>query len=174
MKRSILPACALALPFVVASAFAADAPVMDETSRMNYALGYQIGRDLAGTEFKADALVKGLDDGSKGAAPALKPEEMEAALTLLLRLRQGGVAAVVLCPGSRSAPLVEAVIQLAHTLGLEVVAEGIEETATERFLADRGCDVGQGFLFAPAMPAHLFIDYARSAMAREPQRPAAG
>jgi len=83
MKRSILPACALALPFVVASAFAADAPVMDETSRMNYALGYQIGRDLAGTEVKADALVKGLDDGSKGAAPALKPEEMEAALTLL-------------------------------------------------------------------------------------------
>jgi FKBP-type peptidyl-prolyl cis-trans isomerase FklB len=83
MKRSILPACALALPLVVASAFAADAPVMDENSRMNYALGYQIGRDLAGTEFKADALVKGLDDGSKGAEPALKPEEMEAALTML-------------------------------------------------------------------------------------------
>jgi len=31
MKRSILPACALALPFVVTGAFAAEAPVMDET-----------------------------------------------------------------------------------------------------------------------------------------------
>ena len=46
MKRSILPACALALPFVVTGAFAAETPVMDETSRMNYALGYQLGRDL--------------------------------------------------------------------------------------------------------------------------------
>ena len=50
---------------------------------MNYALGYQLGRDLTGTEFKADALVKGLNDGSKGAEPALKPEEMQAALTML-------------------------------------------------------------------------------------------
>jgi FKBP-type peptidyl-prolyl cis-trans isomerase FklB len=53
---------------------------MDEASRMNYALGYQLGRDLAGTEIKSDALLKGLQDGSKGAQPALKPEEMQAAL----------------------------------------------------------------------------------------------
>jgi diguanylate cyclase (GGDEF)-like protein len=77
-----------------------------------------------------------------------------------------------LAEGSRSAPLVEAVIRLAHTLGLEVVAEGIEETATEQFLAARGCDTGQGFLYAPAMPANLFIDYVRSSTAREPRLPA--
>jgi FKBP-type peptidyl-prolyl cis-trans isomerase FklB len=48
---------------------------------MNYALGYQLGRDLAGTEIKSDALLKGLQDGSKGVQPALKPEEMQAALS---------------------------------------------------------------------------------------------
>jgi diguanylate cyclase (GGDEF)-like protein len=77
-----------------------------------------------------------------------------------------------LAEGSRSAPLVEAMIRLAHTLGLEVVAEGIEEKTAERFLADRGCDTGQGFLYAPAMPPNLFIDYVRSSTAREPRPPA--
>ena len=77
-----------------------------------------------------------------------------------------------LAEGSRSAPLVEAMIRLAHTLGLEVVAEGIEEQTAERFLADRGCDTGQGFLYAPAMPPNLFIDYVRSSTAREPRPPA--
>ncbi|MFN7425932.1 MAG: putative bifunctional diguanylate cyclase/phosphodiesterase, partial [bacterium] len=79
-----------------------------------------------------------------------------------------------LAEDSRSAPLVEAMIRLAHTLGLEVVAEGIEEPAAERFLANRGCDTGQGFLYAPAMPANLFIDYVRSSTAREPRLPASG
>ena len=71
-----------------------------------------------------------------------------------------------LAEGSRSASLVEAVITLAHTLGLEVVAEGVEDTEAERFLADRGCEVAQGFLYAPAMPAHLFVDYVRGVQAR--------
>ena len=78
-----------------------------------------------------------------------------------------------LAEGSRSAPLVEAVIRLAHTLGLEVVAEGIAEKAAEQFLAACGCDTGQGFLYAPAMPANLFIDYVRNSTAREPRLPAA-
>jgi FKBP-type peptidyl-prolyl cis-trans isomerase FklB len=83
MKRLILSACAFALPVVAATAFAAETPAMDEPSRMSYALGYQLGRDLAGAELKPDALVKGLQDGNGGAAPAITPEEMQAALTML-------------------------------------------------------------------------------------------
>ena len=49
---------------------------------------------------------------------------LEAALTLLLRLRQGGVAAVVLCPGSRSAPLALAAGLLApHGLPLHTAID---------------------------------------------------
>jgi FKBP-type peptidyl-prolyl cis-trans isomerase FklB len=72
-----------ALVLLASAAFAADPPAMDETSRINYALGYQIGRDLAGSEIKSDALLKGLTDGSRGTPPAMKPEEMQAALTTL-------------------------------------------------------------------------------------------
>ena len=44
--------------------------------------------------------------------------------------------------------IVEAVIALAHGLGIAVVAEGIETEAQFRSLRDLGCDIGQGYLFA--------------------------
>jgi diguanylate cyclase (GGDEF)-like protein/PAS domain S-box-containing protein len=48
--------------------------------------------------------------------------------------------------------LVDGIVRLAHTLGLEVVAEGIE-TADERDLLRRiGCPYGQGFLFSRPLP----------------------
>ena len=49
------------------------------------------------------------------------------------------------------AKLVGLIIDLARTFGLHVVAEGIETDVTAARLQDMGCDVGQGFLFAPAM-----------------------
>ncbi|KAK0339376.1 hypothetical protein LTR94_034786, partial [Friedmanniomyces endolithicus] len=45
------------------------------------------------------------------------------------------------------------VVNLGHCLGLEIVAEGIETAAQESYLRDINCDVGQGFLYARAMPA---------------------
>ena len=60
-----------------------DLDAMDETARMNYALGYQLGRDLAGFELRSDVLLRGIDDGRKGTAAALAPEEMQASLTSL-------------------------------------------------------------------------------------------
>ncbi|MDP9396298.1 MAG: EAL domain-containing protein [Actinomycetota bacterium] len=56
--------------------------------------------------------------------------------------------------GDRS--IVRATVRLAHELGLHVVAEGVEDEKTHRFLAFEGCDVVQGFLFtAPLAPAAL-------------------
>jgi diguanylate cyclase (GGDEF)-like protein/PAS domain S-box-containing protein len=48
--------------------------------------------------------------------------------------------------------LVTSIIQLAHTLGLEPVAEGIETEAQHRFLLERGCRLGQGFYFSRPVP----------------------
>jgi diguanylate cyclase (GGDEF)-like protein/PAS domain S-box-containing protein len=57
-------------------------------------------------------------------------------------------------PGSEQARrLVGGVVQLAHTLGFDPVAEGIETERQRRFLLDLGCRLGQGFLFSPAVPA---------------------
>ncbi|MFJ4974446.1 putative bifunctional diguanylate cyclase/phosphodiesterase [Streptomyces coeruleorubidus] len=44
--------------------------------------------------------------------------------------------------------LVEGIVHLADTLGLQVIAEGIEEQPQRDLLADIGCRYGQGFLFA--------------------------
>jgi diguanylate cyclase len=49
--------------------------------------------------------------------------------------------------------VVEAVVKLAHTLGLKVVAEGVETEEQNRILRDFGCDQLQGYLFAKPMSA---------------------
>jgi diguanylate cyclase (GGDEF)-like protein len=56
-------------------------------------------------------------------------------------------------PGGSSAAVVRAVLALAGTLGLEVIAEGIETEAQREILLELGCTRGQGFLFSPARPA---------------------
>jgi diguanylate cyclase (GGDEF)-like protein/PAS domain S-box-containing protein len=50
-----------------------------------------------------------------------------------------------------SAAMVTTIIQLARLLGLQPVAEGIETEAQRRFLLENGCQIGQGFLFSPAV-----------------------
>lgn len=50
--------------------------------------------------------------------------------------------------------LVESVVQLAHSLGLEPLAEGVETEEQRRFLVDHGCQYGQGFLFSRPLPTH--------------------
>ena len=52
-----------------------------------------------------------------------------------------------------NARIVEAIIQLGHSLGLRIVAEGIEDKAQMDVLKSLGCDEAQGFYFAKPMPA---------------------
>ena len=50
----------------------------------------------------------------------------------------------------------KAIIGLGHTLGLEVVAEGVEHESDVRILQRMSCDEFQGFYFARPMPASMF------------------
>jgi diguanylate cyclase (GGDEF)-like protein/PAS domain S-box-containing protein len=60
-------------------------------------------------------------------------------------------------PGNENAAvLVRSIIQLAHNLGLQPLAEGIETAAQAAFLTLHGCSLGQGFLYSPAVPAEQF------------------
>jgi diguanylate cyclase (GGDEF)-like protein/PAS domain S-box-containing protein len=52
--------------------------------------------------------------------------------------------------------LCEAIILLAHKLGLQVVAEGIETQEQYQLLRDAGCDYGQGYLFARPLSPDAF------------------
>ncbi|MDQ1438402.1 MAG: hypothetical protein QOK43_2031 [Acidimicrobiaceae bacterium] len=56
------------------------------------------------------------------------------------------------------APIVSATIAMARSLGLEVVAEGVEEEAQLGFLRHAGCDVAQGFLLSRPVEADDVID----------------
>jgi diguanylate cyclase (GGDEF)-like protein/PAS domain S-box-containing protein len=55
----------------------------------------------------------------------------------------------------------EALIVMAHKLGLRVVAEGVETPAQSGLLAMAGCDFAQGYVFAQPMPAAEFSALAR-------------
>jgi EAL domain-containing protein (putative c-di-GMP-specific phosphodiesterase class I) len=56
-------------------------------------------------------------------------------------------------------PIVRAVIALAHGLGIEVTAEGIETIQQRDCLRDLACDRGQGYYYAVALPAERLEAY---------------
>ncbi len=56
------------------------------------------------------------------------------------------------------------IVTMAKELGVGVVAEGVETTAHEAVLMGLGCDEAQGWLYAQAMPAEAFEDFARARM----------
>jgi EAL domain-containing protein (putative c-di-GMP-specific phosphodiesterase class I) len=57
------------------------------------------------------------------------------------------------CESNGTRALVEAILSLAHSLGLQVVAEGVEREEQAEALAGMRCDMMQGYLFAPPQRA---------------------
>ena len=55
--------------------------------------------------------------------------------------------------------LAGAIISMAHSLGLGVVAEGVETRKQAEFLRERGCDEFQGYLFSPPVPVEEFTQF---------------
>jgi FKBP-type peptidyl-prolyl cis-trans isomerase FklB len=80
-------AALLATTVLASAAPAAETPAapaaMDEAARMQYALGYQLGRDLVAIEPRPQDLLRGVEDARTGAKSRLSDEEMNAALASL-------------------------------------------------------------------------------------------
>ena len=57
------------------------------------------------------------------------------------------------------AKIVRSTIELAHNLGLSVVAEGVETGKAWKLLAELGCDEGQGYFIGRPVPAAQFMDW---------------
>jgi EAL domain-containing protein (putative c-di-GMP-specific phosphodiesterase class I) len=59
-----------------------------------------------------------------------------------------------------AAVLVGGIVDLARSLGLRPLAEGVETAAQREFLIQRGCELGQGYFFSKPVPAAEVPAYA--------------
>ena len=73
-----------------------------------------------------------------------------------LKIDQSFIAQLTTDTGSEV--IVNTVIDMAHGLGLNVIAEGVETEAQLAMLRARGCDQAQGYLFARPMPYQEVVD----------------
>ena len=71
-------------------------------------------------------------------------------------LKLDGVLVRKLAPGASELVLCEAIVTMAHKLGLQVIAEGVETEEQRARLLEIGCDFAQGELFAPPLAIEAF------------------
>jgi EAL domain-containing protein (putative c-di-GMP-specific phosphodiesterase class I) len=62
-----------------------------------------------------------------------------------------------------SVTIVSSTIELGHSLGLRVVAEGVEEAESWNLLRRLGCDFAQGYLISPPLGADAVAAFVREA-----------
>ena len=55
--------------------------------------------------------------------------------------------------------IVKLIVELAHAFDMEVVAEGVEDVAAERYLKNINCDIAQGYYYARPMPNDQISDW---------------
>jgi diguanylate cyclase (GGDEF)-like protein len=77
-----------------------------------------------------------------------------------LKIDRGFIKDLMTQPDDAS--IVQAIISLAHSLRLKVVAEGVETSEQLQFLRSINCDQYQGFHFSPALPAEEFAALVRT------------
>ncbi|HLF98369.1 MAG TPA: EAL domain-containing protein [Methylococcaceae bacterium] len=112
----------------------ADSAVMDKLLKFRDA-GIQVAIDDFGTGYSSLSYLKKLHID-------------------YLKIDQSFVRHLETDPANRA--LSEAIIVMAHKLGLKVIAEGVETPEQRDLLSAAGCDFGQGYLFAKPMPGEQF------------------
>ena len=115
----------------------------------------QVGRQLQGLHGLGVRL--GLDDFGTGYS-CLSHIKMLPVDTA--KIDKSFIKNALVSPGDAS--IVEAIIAMAHSLDIRVVAEGVENRAQLSFLAQRHCDRVQGNYFSVPLPADEFIAWARA------------
>jgi diguanylate cyclase (GGDEF)-like protein len=78
-----------------------------------------------------------------------------------LKLDRSFIQGLSGAPDARNQALIRSTIELAHGLGMRVVAEGIEDEPSFELLAEFGCDLAQGYLVSRPQPAEA-LDLSRS------------
>ena len=113
------------------------AGVMDKLRRF-HELGIQLALDDFGTGYSAMAYLKKFNID-------------------YLKIDRSFVRDLETDPGDRA--IAEAIVAMAHRLGLKVIAEGVETEGQRDLLAAVGCEYVQGYLYAKPIPAEAFLEY---------------
>jgi diguanylate cyclase (GGDEF)-like protein len=69
----------------------------------------------------------------------------------------------------RGRRVIQAIVEMGRSMGLRVVAEGVEDDAMRAILVSFGVHKLQGYLFSKPLPADAFIPYAEAQFARQPR-----
>ena len=134
-----LPASAIELE-LTESLLVADAQHLSDVLQRLHALGVQIAIDDFGTGYSNLGYLQRFAVHS-------------------LKIDQSFVRKM--CTSAHDEGIVRAIIEMAHCLGLQVVAEGVEDQAMLDKLKTFGCEYGQGFHWSPAIPADAFVAFVR-------------
>ena len=62
------------------------------------------------------------------------------------------------------AALVKAIISMAHSLGMQTIAEGVETVEQHGFLIENECDAMQGYYYCKPQPARVISDFLAARM----------
>jgi len=103
------------------------------------------------SEIRRAGVVVALDDFGTGYSSLSYLQRFEVDV---LKIDRSFIAEIDANPSSLA--LTEAIVAMAHRLGLAVVAEGVETPAQRRILESAGCDFAQGWLFGRPVPADAF------------------
>ncbi|WP_181708272.1 putative bifunctional diguanylate cyclase/phosphodiesterase [Chthonobacter rhizosphaerae] len=101
------------------------------------------------SEFRGLGISVALDDFGTGYSSLNHLRELK-----FDRLKIDRSFIMTMAENPESEKIVDAVLGLAESLGIAVVAEGIESEGARAKLADRGCEFGQGYLFSRPVPAN--------------------
>ncbi len=109
-------------------------------------------------ELRAQGIQISLDDFGAGYSPLIYLQRMGVSA---LKIDQSFVGELGGLDGTGA--IVQAIVDLGRRLGLQLVAEGIEDAGTAEALLGMGCQFGQGFHFSPPVPPHTLFEPAQLA-----------
>ncbi len=135
-----LPSCKLSIRLLMSASFEDETPPVLEKIKQIKLLGHEVEIDDFGS---GSASITGL----VAVAPNRLKLDGDAIAPILTSLPQRG--------------LVASMIEVCRSLGIELVAEGVETLAQAELLRELGCHVLQGPGFAEAMTSDEFIDFMR-------------